>query len=134
MYKLRDRLTSMTIIDLSEQIPRKYGNFFHKYQYRSNFRFIYFSFRWTHIVVDKVDAKHHESFEVLYVATREGILRKLSVLPGSSTLCLLEELHLVAPNLHQPITALKVLSSQVGHLSSIQYHEGKLKKSFQRII
>lgn len=65
-------------------------------------------------MVDTVAAKHHRSFEILYVTTREGILRKMSVLPGSSTLCLLEELHLVAPKSNQRITALKLLSSQVG--------------------
>ena len=64
-------------------------------------------------MVDKVEAKHHRTFEVLYVATREGVLKKMSTLPGSRVVCLLEELQLVSPDLHQPITALKLLASQV---------------------
>ncbi len=72
-------------------------------------------FRWTHLVVDKVEAKHHRTFEVLYVATREGVLKKMSILPGSQVVCLLEELQMVSPDLHQQITALKLLASQVIH-------------------
>lgn len=59
-------------------------------------------------------AKHRRTFTVLYVTTREGALNKMSLLPDTGELCLLEQLHLVPDESRQPITAVKLLSSQVG--------------------
>ena len=51
--------------------------------------------RYTHILVDSAFTKHQDSIpiHVLFVATRTGIIKKLSYNPRSRVTCLVEILH-----------------------------------------
>jgi hypothetical protein len=46
--------------------------------------------RFNHIAVDVVATKNHSSIHVLYVASRDGLVRKYSVLPSTQEGCLVE--------------------------------------------
>lgn len=46
--------------------------------------------RFNHIAVDVVATKLHSSVHVLYVASRDGLVRKYSVLPSTQEGCLVE--------------------------------------------
>ena len=43
--------------------------------------------RFTHIVVDRVHGKHHQTYEVVFVATLEGRLKKMARIPGEDDTC-----------------------------------------------
>lgn len=42
------------------------------------------------VAVDVVPTKHHPGVHVVYAATEEGVIKKMSVLPGSQETCVLE--------------------------------------------
>jgi chondroitin sulfate proteoglycan 4 len=46
--------------------------------------------RFNHIAVDVVATKNHSSIHVLYVASRDGLVRKYSVFPETQERCLVE--------------------------------------------
>lgn len=46
--------------------------------------------RFSHITVDVIETKHHHSIHVIYVATEEGLIKKLTVLPRATEACLVE--------------------------------------------
>lgn len=46
--------------------------------------------RFTHIAVDVTPTKAHGAVAVLYVATNEGLIKKISVLPYSMETCIIE--------------------------------------------
>jgi chondroitin sulfate proteoglycan 4 len=74
------------------------------------------SVRFNHIVVDVVATKNHSSIHVLYVASRDGLVRKYSVFPGTQERCLVEIVHSFA-RLSQPserqIKTMQFLKGQV---------------------
>ena len=51
-------------------------------------------FRYTHIVVDRMRAKHHMTLDVIFVATLEGYVMKYTRLPDADTTCLVEQIKL----------------------------------------
>jgi hypothetical protein len=53
--------------------------------------------RFNHIVVDTVSTKHHRQFNVIFVVTLEGTVKKYVELPGGRNLCLIEQLQVVPP-------------------------------------
>jgi chondroitin sulfate proteoglycan 4 len=57
--------------------------------------------RFNHIAVDVVATKNHSSIHVLYVASRDGLVRKYSVFPGTQERCLVEIVHSFARLSHQ---------------------------------
>ncbi|XP_018333129.1 semaphorin-5A, partial [Agrilus planipennis] len=60
--------------------------------------------RFTHITVDITATKLHSSLHVLYVATTEGFVKKLSVLPNTHETCVVE--------VWQPVVKENILSIQ----------------------
>ncbi|EFX83219.1 hypothetical protein DAPPUDRAFT_48390, partial [Daphnia pulex] len=60
------------------------------------------SVRFNHIAVDVVATKNHSSIHVLYVASRDGFVRKYSVLPSTQERCLVEIVDPFARLSHQP--------------------------------
>jgi chondroitin sulfate proteoglycan 4 len=59
------------------------------------------SVRFNHIAVDVVATKNHSSIHVLYAASRDGLVRKYSILPSTQEGCLVEIVDLFA-RLSQP--------------------------------
>lgn len=68
--------------------------------------------RFTHIVVDSVLTKHQENspVHVLFVATREGTLKKLSYNTRTKESCLVEILHPFSSGRNIPIHNVKLLT------------------------
>lgn len=67
----------------------------------------------THITVDVVPTKPHGSLKVLYVATAEGTVKKISILPKSSVTCTLEEWNIFPESSGAQIMALQYLKVTV---------------------
>lgn len=67
----------------------------------------------THIAVDVVPTKPHGSLKVLYVATTEGTVKKITILPKSSTTCTLEEWNIFPEGSGSQIMALHYLKVTV---------------------
>ncbi|XP_060837417.1 semaphorin-5A isoform X2 [Rhopalosiphum padi] len=63
----------------------------------------------THIAVDVVPTKPHGSLKVLYVATTEGTVKKITILPKSSVTCTLEEWNIFPEGSGSQIMALHYL-------------------------
>lgn len=78
--------------------------------------------RWSHIAVDTVRVKHHETLHVIFVATLEGVVKKLIRPPGSSKTCVIEEIQVIAPEDSQTITAMKLLGDQVISCEMASFH------------
>lgn len=64
--------------------------------------------RFTHIAVDSIPTKLHETVHVLYVATENAIVKKMSVLPRTKETCVIEVWQ-VEPNPHTKVRALQYL-------------------------
>lgn len=69
----------------------------------------------THIAVDVVPTKPHGSLKVLYVATAEGTVKKITILPKSSVTCTLEEWNIFPEGSGSQIMALHYLKVTVCH-------------------
>lgn len=54
--------------------------------------------RFTHITVDIISTKLHESVQVLYIATETGLIKKASIIPRTKESCIIEIWQLNAPN------------------------------------
>jgi len=67
----------------------------------------------THIAVDVVPTKPHGSLKVLYVATAEGTVKKITILPKSSVTCTLEEWIILSESSDSQIMALHYLKVTV---------------------
>lgn len=67
----------------------------------------------THIAVDVVPTKPHGSLKVLYVATAEGTVKKITILPKSSVTCTLEEWNIFPESSSSSIMALHYLKITV---------------------
>lgn len=65
--------------------------------------------RFSHIVVDVVATKTHEGLHVLFVATMDGIVKKLSIFPRTQETCLVEVMHVFPKNHTQQIKQMKIL-------------------------
>lgn len=46
--------------------------------------------RFSHIALDSISTKLHESVRIIYVATEEGLVKKISVLPRTKETCIVE--------------------------------------------
>jgi chondroitin sulfate proteoglycan 4 len=73
--------------------------------------------RFNHIAVDVVATKNHSSIHVLYVASRDGLVRKYSVFPGTQERCLVEIVHSFARLSHQ---------SADRHIKTMQFLKGQV--------
>jgi len=75
-------------------------------------------YRWTHVVVDRVEAKlgNHSTVkvDVIFITTDDGKLRKLVRLPGHNKTCMIEEIKIVPNGDHKPVKAIKLASDMVG--------------------
>ena len=49
----------------------------------------------------------------MFVATLEGVIKKLVRVPGTNQTCVIEEIHLAAEDLQLPIRSLKLVKEQV---------------------
>lgn len=67
----------------------------------------------THIAVDVVPTKPHGSLKVLYVATAQGTVKKITILPKSSVTCTLEEWNIFPESAGSQIMALHYLKVTV---------------------
>lgn len=54
--------------------------------------------RYTHIMVDVIDTKHYKNVHVIFVATDEGIIKKIIVLPRTQETCVVETWNLSLPD------------------------------------
>ncbi|XP_069121896.1 semaphorin-5A-like isoform X2 [Argopecten irradians] len=68
--------------------------------------------RWTHVVVDDVEGKHH-TYKVMFLATDTGNMRKITTIPDIRETCLLEEIKVVPNGHHKPVKSL-VIDKRVG--------------------
>lgn len=64
--------------------------------------------RFTHITVDVLATKQHTSIHVIYVATQEGLIKKLTVMPRTRATCLVEVWNPV-PDASVPILGMQYL-------------------------
>ena len=71
--------------------------------------------RFTHLAVDTVPTKHNMIYNVVFLATLEGRIKKLVKLPELNHSCLVEEIEIMPRELEQPIRSLK-LSKENGAL------------------
>ncbi|XP_064643491.1 semaphorin-5A-like isoform X2 [Lineus longissimus] len=85
---------------------------------------------WSHIVVDKVRAKHHLEVNVVFVVSLTGILKKIAKLPYSRKACLIEEIHLTPKNRQKPIKAMKLIAHKGSII--ISFDDRILKVPVQR--
>lgn len=70
--------------------------------------------RLTHIAVDTVSTKIHKAVHVLYVATEEGLVKKISLLSRTQKTCILEVWHPFTPmSISRKIYALKFASEGI---------------------
>ncbi|KAG8185299.1 hypothetical protein JTE90_023907 [Oedothorax gibbosus] len=65
--------------------------------------------RFSHIVVDTVPTKNHDSVHVMFVASVEGIIQKLVVIPETKETCLIEQIKLFPEGSQDKIKVLKLL-------------------------
>ncbi|XP_035826394.1 semaphorin-5A [Aplysia californica] len=63
--------------------------------------------RWTHIVVDHVLTKAN-LYDVLFLATEDGKVRKMLRLPGTNKTCLIEEIKIVQNGKPRPVKSMKI--------------------------
>ncbi|XP_060071882.1 semaphorin-5A-like [Ylistrum balloti] len=63
--------------------------------------------RWTHVVVDYVEGKHH-SYRIMFLATDTGSIRKITTIPDIKDTCLLEEIKVVPNGDHKPVKTLQI--------------------------
>lgn len=64
--------------------------------------------RFTHITVDVLSTKLHTAVHVIYAATTEGLIKKISVLPRTQETCIIEVWQAVA-NVATPIKSIQFL-------------------------
>ena len=72
-----------------------------------------FLHRYTHIVVDTVQTRGHARLDVMFVATLEGVIKKLVRVPGTNQTCVIEEIHLASEDQQLPIRSMKLVKEQV---------------------
>lgn len=79
--------------------------------------------RWTHVVVDNVEGKHG-FYKVVFVATADGKIRKLTTLslPKFNETCLIEEIKIVPNGDHKPIKAMRISSKEMALYISTQHN------------
>ncbi|XP_055944138.1 semaphorin-5B-like [Argiope bruennichi] len=65
--------------------------------------------RFSHIVVDTVQTKEHDSVHVMFVASVEGIIRKLVILPDTKETCLIEKIQVFPEGSTDTIKVMKLL-------------------------
>lgn len=70
-------------------------------------------FRFTHVVVDVVTTRQSGSVHVVFVADAKGLVRKLSVVPNTRHICLLEVLAPFSSNSSVTIHTLRFLKDTV---------------------
>lgn len=63
--------------------------------------------RWTHVIVDSVQGKHGV-YDVVFVATADGRLRKMLKLPTTGETCVIEEIKIVPNGEQKPVKAMKI--------------------------
>ncbi|XP_041371598.1 semaphorin-5B-like [Gigantopelta aegis] len=63
--------------------------------------------RWTHVVIDHVEGKR-DTYEVVFLATADGKIRKMLKLVNVSTVCLVEEIKIVPNGEPKPVKAMKI--------------------------
>lgn len=66
-------------------------------------------------MVDHIETKHHETVDVVFVATLEGAIEKHIGLPGSNKSCLVEVIHAAPDGRPEPVKALKIHHEQVSY-------------------
>lgn len=69
--------------------------------------------RFSFIVVDVVPTTIHDGLHVVFVATMDGIIKKLIILPRTQETCLVEVMHVFPKNHSQPIKQMKLLKDLV---------------------
>lgn len=67
----------------------------------------------SHIVVDTVQTKDEDSVHVMFVASVEGIIRKLVIIPGTKETCLIEQIKVFPDDSDDAIKVLKILKDTV---------------------
>lgn len=70
-----------------------------------------------HIVVDSIQTKHEDTVHVIFVATFEGVIRKLVIIPDTKETCLIEELKIFSDDSTDRIKVLKILKDTVSYKS-----------------
>ena len=69
-------------------------------------------FRWTHVVVHSVIGKRGV-YNVVFIATADGRIRKMLKLPTSGETCLIEEIKIVPNGDPKPVKAMKIYPKEV---------------------
>ncbi|KAK3753014.1 hypothetical protein RRG08_020179 [Elysia crispata] len=64
--------------------------------------------RWTHIAVDHVFTKTQKFYDVVFLATDDGKVRKMVHLPESKQTCLIEEIKIVENGHPRPVKNMKI--------------------------
>ncbi|XP_060592413.1 semaphorin-5A-like [Ruditapes philippinarum] len=79
--------------------------------------------RWTHVVVDNVRGKQG-MYRVVFVATADGKIRKLTTLLSSSenTTCLVEEIKIVPNGDHKPVKEMRISTDEMAIYISTQHN------------
>ena len=72
--------------------------------------------RWTHVVVDSVTGKHGV-YNVVFIATADGRIRKLMKHPVTGETCLIEEIKIVPNGEPKPVKAMKIYPKEVKYYS-----------------
>lgn len=78
-----------------------------------------FNSRLSHIVVDSVQTKDEDSVHVIFVASVEGIIRKLVLIPGTKETCLIEQIKIFPDGSKDKIKVLKILKDTVSVMLKI---------------
>ncbi|ELU01896.1 hypothetical protein CAPTEDRAFT_100167, partial [Capitella teleta] len=64
--------------------------------------------RFTHIAVHQIQTKHHEKFNVVFLVTLEGYIKKFITLPESKKACLVEEIRVVKGEEIHPVQSFQL--------------------------
>lgn len=79
------------------------------------FKFGAATYRWTHIAVDFVYGKM-DLYEVVFLATADGKIRKMFKVPRSNKTCLIEEIKIVPNGEPKPVKAMKISPESVKYI------------------
>lgn len=71
-------------------------------------------FRWSHVVADTVAGKTG-TFNVIFVATTTGVIRKMLNLPTEKEPCLIEEIKVTPNGDFKPIKQLRISKEHVSY-------------------
>ena len=63
--------------------------------------------------MDTVQTREFASLDVLFVATLEGVIKKLVRVPGTNETCVVEEIHISAEDQQLPVRSMKLVKNQV---------------------